>query len=577
MATRTMRMLVASLMATAVFIGMPAGTAAGRCTCNGKTNADGNGGADCKSTSSTSGKSFCYTDVNACQDGTKTDKLENAEFSFAACATCECKKGASCYSGSWWSKIPMCEVERGVCADEVEVDGVYESYTPCGFCSNCCQCTYRDSGFGSNSCASKDSKKRAFCYTPKGACQDGRRSTNDDMSNFDVSNMACTVTKADIESQAAKLKDCGYQNQNGQTVKVQATEKCALRVKNDIDLSAVVGAFLTSQNPIAGIQWLVELVGNALKCLFSFFTDCDDLIGQIKNTVKNIIVQFQQCLMWITNLDEEQKTCQHLIGMNACLATAQTVYGRFRGSGKFGKFNSKYPKESKSLKTAMNIAEKTQGTTDELTKTQCGNDRRRASDTVSTYEYKAPSGCQCIEMQQQLSSGSSSSSTWMSFPATCAKGISDAMGRGGDAEGKFICYVAKAGRSPSSCSSSSQATKVSKYEADMSGTKMWHYVECEKTLVQQRLTDPWSQTAESADFTSVADVAENTAKAEHQACEANGGSCEEEKANAENVKKETEEEISAAKPESSGVWHEAPSWVYYLPLTACMLFVHTGL
>ena len=72
------------MMATEVLGAVVQAELATRCTCNGKTNADGQGGKDCQYIES--GKTYCYTDVNACQDGQTSNKIANAEFSFAACA-----------------------------------------------------------------------------------------------------------------------------------------------------------------------------------------------------------------------------------------------------------------------------------------------------------------------------------------------------------------------------------------------------------------------------------------------------------------------------------------------------------
>jgi len=58
------------------------------CICNGKINDKGKGGNDCQSDSkSVPSKKFCYTDVNACQDGkTNGEKaVANSEYSYEAC------------------------------------------------------------------------------------------------------------------------------------------------------------------------------------------------------------------------------------------------------------------------------------------------------------------------------------------------------------------------------------------------------------------------------------------------------------------------------------------------------------
>ena len=179
----------------------------GDCSCNGRTNANGRGGADCRSTLRS--RKYCYTRTGACSDGKSSSLIKGSDFSYIACASkmlpsslspppsqtppspSPTKSGVSssndddddCPFGSFKSDSMSKKVQHDVCVcnpgtvckDKGCSKFVVSIGTVYVFLSDCtnCQCSKPQSTARKHSTCSRDSSikftksKVAHCVCPK--------------------------------------------------------------------------------------------------------------------------------------------------------------------------------------------------------------------------------------------------------------------------------------------------------------------------------------------------------------------------------------------------------------------------
>ena len=116
----------------------------GSCLCNGATGSTG-GGTDCLSLQG--GLAWCYTDENACSDGTDSAQLASTEWSFAACtAAGAC---ADCPAGRYKSTAGTAACIDCAAGKYIDVAGIDSS----GDCINCAAGRYGAGGLTSSQCS----------------------------------------------------------------------------------------------------------------------------------------------------------------------------------------------------------------------------------------------------------------------------------------------------------------------------------------------------------------------------------------------------------------------------------------